>query len=63
MKTYKMILTGNDGTVFAVANTELGLIRQYNKTAAGGEIKKLGLSDLSDWTVKTGKYDAEGNTI
>ena len=68
-KTYTMILTDyNSCTIYAVANTVLGLVRNWNKNAkTSPELQQLKVSDINihddshEWNAISGLFDSEGN--
>ena len=69
MKTFKLRLTDIGGTVFAVGDTEQQLVDQYNQTAAGGDVSRLTIDDLTGsgygmyWRVEWGCWDGQGEEI
>ena len=68
MKTYKMILTGIDGVVLAVANTHLGLLREYNRYLLDINFQKVKQEDLDNELnisvcYENGIFDAMGNDL
>lgn len=48
MKIYTMKLTGLDYTALAIANTKLGLLKNYNKYLKDCNCQKITLADLEN---------------
>ena len=68
MKTYKMKLTGLDGTALAVANTARGLLISYNRYLVDCYCQKITLRTLENEEgvslfFETGRFDELGNEV